>query len=371
MSELLQLSDFARANYNSGEEDFMDSEMTRREFLNATAVTGTVLLAGNLFPGVSLAQGVIKIPESESITITVLADNYVDATRRDEKIAKRLKRVTSPLDTAPHGEHGLAYQIENVVNGQSHCCLFDFGSDPEGVMKNLKLLKVDPAKVEALGISHDHWDHQQAFLGIMKANKDAFRKGIPLYVGDPFFAGTYQRLPNGNVISLLGLNRQDVEGLGFIKIVEIKEPTPFIPGAYFTGKVEQLTDYEKVPPRFVEKKGNEYVPTTYPGEQAVILNAKGKGLVVLSACAHRGIVNTVKHAQKITGIEKVYMVMGGFHLTGAKPEVIQKTVADIKAINPQYIVPTHCTGFDAVEAFSRAMPNQFIINTVGTRYVIT
>ena len=99
----------------------MDAEMTRREFLNATAVTGTVLLAGNLFPGVSFAQGAVKIPESDSIIITVLADNYVDATRRDEKIAKRLKRVTSPLDTAPHGEHGLAYQIENVVNGQSHC----------------------------------------------------------------------------------------------------------------------------------------------------------------------------------------------------------------------------------------------------------
>jgi hypothetical protein len=120
----------------------MDKEMTRREFLNATAVTGTVLLAGNVFPGVSLAQGIIKIPESDSIMITVLADNYVDAGRADEKIAKRLKRVTSPLDTAPHGEHGLAYQIENVINGQSHCCLFDFGSDHHGVMKNMKLLKV-------------------------------------------------------------------------------------------------------------------------------------------------------------------------------------------------------------------------------------
>jgi 7,8-dihydropterin-6-yl-methyl-4-(beta-D-ribofuranosyl)aminobenzene 5'-phosphate synthase len=349
----------------------MDKEMTRREFLNTTALTGTVLLAGNILPGISFAQGLVKIPESESITITVLADSYVDAGRADEKIAKRLRRVISPLDTAPHGEHGLAYQIENVVAGKSHCCLFDFGADTEGVMKNMKLLKVDPAKVEALGISHDHWDHQQAFLGIMKANKDRFRHGIPLYVGDPFFVGTFQRLPNGNVISMLGLNRKDVEELGFIKIIEIKEPTPFVPGAYFTGRVEQVTNYEKVPPRFVDKKGNDYVPTTFPGEQAVILNAKGKGLVVLSSCAHRGIVNTVKHAQKITGVEKVYMVMGGFHLTGADPKVIQRTVADIKAIGLQYIIPTHCTGFEAVQAFSREMPDQFILNTVGTKYVIT
>ena len=109
---------------------------------------------------------------------------------------------------------------------------------------------------------------------------------------------------------------------------------------------------------------------TFIGEQAVILNAKGKGLVVLSGCAHRGIVNTVKQAQKMTGIEKVYAVMGGFHLTNAKPEVIQKTVADIKAINPEYIVPTHCTGFEAISAFAREMPDKFILNTVGTKYTI-
>ena len=123
-------------------------------------------------------------------------------------------------------------------------------------------------------------------------------------------------------------------------------------------------------PTFVAKKGNEFVQETFIGEQAVILNAKGKGLVVLSGCAHRGIVNTVKHAQKMTGIEKVYAVMGGFHLTGAKPELIQKTIADIKAINPQYIVPTHCTGFQAMSAFAREMPDQFILNTAGTKYTI-
>jgi len=68
-----------------------------------------------------------------------------------------------------------------------------------------------------------------------------------------------------------------------------------------------------------------------------VLNAKGKGLVVLSGCAHRGIVNTVKQAQRITGIEKVHLAIGGFLLTGAKPELIQKTIADIKAIRPDYI----------------------------------
>jgi 7,8-dihydropterin-6-yl-methyl-4-(beta-D-ribofuranosyl)aminobenzene 5'-phosphate synthase len=265
----------------------------------------------------------------------------------------------------------LAYQLETVVGGEPHYCLFDFAADAQGVMKNMNLLKMDLTKIEALGISHDHWDHQAAFLEIMKAKKDQFRKGIPLYVGEHFFEGTYMKAPNGKIVSLLALNRSDVEALGIVKIIEAKEPTAIIPGAYLPGRVEQVTDYEKVPPGFVTKKGNEYVQEFFPGEQAVILNAKGKGLVVLSSCAHRGIVNTVKHAQKMTGIEKVYLVMGGFHLTNAKPDVIKKTVADIKAINPQYIVPTHCTGFDAITTFYREMPDQFILNTAGTRYTIT
>ena len=107
------------------------------------------------------------------------------------------------------------------------------------------------------------------------------------------------------------------------------------------------------------------------GEQSIVLNAKGKGLVVLSGCSHRGIVNIVKHAQKMTGIEKVHAIIGGFHLTNAKPELIQKTIADIKTIRPDYIVPTHCTGFEAITAFAREMPDQFILNTAGTKYTMS
>jgi 7,8-dihydropterin-6-yl-methyl-4-(beta-D-ribofuranosyl)aminobenzene 5'-phosphate synthase len=72
----------------------------------------------------------------------------------------------------------------------------------------------------------------------------------------------------------------------------------------------------------------------------------------------------------MTGMEKVHAVIGGFHLTGAKPDVIRQTIADIKTIRPDYIVPTHCTGFEAIVAFAREMPDQFILNTAGTRYIM-
>ena len=88
----------------------------------------------------------------------VVVDNLVDATLPDYKISKRLARIRSPLDSAARSEHGLAYEIETVVNGEPHSCLFDFGADYRGVMKNMDLLKIDFKKIEAFALSHNHWD---------------------------------------------------------------------------------------------------------------------------------------------------------------------------------------------------------------------
>ena len=348
---------------------FMSKEMNRRDFLKVTAATGALLMAGDSFREGPLAQGVVKIPEAEKIVITVITDNYADALRPHYKIARR--HVGTPLESILHGEHGLAYHVETVVDSQSHSFLFDFATNFQGIKRNIELLKIDFKRVEALALSHDHLDHQTALVELLKAKKTDIPQGTPFYVGENFFVGTYMRTPDGNVVSLLALKREDIEGLGLVKIVEVKTPTPIVQGAYLAGRIERVTDYEQIPPFFVAKKGDQFVQEDFIGEQEIVLNAKGKGLVVLSGCAHRGIVNTVKHAQKMTGIEKVHAVIGGFHLTGAKPELIQKTVADIKAIRPDYIVPTHCTGFEAISAFAREMPDQFILNTVGTRYIIS
>ncbi len=346
----------------------MSKEMNRRDFLKATAVTGAVLLTGDMIRTPAFAQGTVKIPEAEKIVITVITDNYADALRPDYKIAKRY-RMTS--NRGMHGEHGLAYHIETTVDGKNHFFLFDFASDPQGVKNNIELLKLDLKKIEAMALSHDHFDHQAALVELLKAKRDEIPRGVPFYVGEQFFIGTFARFPDGQIRSIFALKREDIEGLGIVKIIEVKKPTPIVQGAYLTGKVEQVTDYEKIPPMFVKKSGDQYIQEDFIGEQAIVFNAKGKGLVVLSACAHRGIVNTVKQAQRMSGIEKVHAVIGGFHLTGAKPELIQRTIADIKAVRPDYIVPIHCTGYEAIAAFRREMPDQFILNTAGTSYIIT
>jgi 7,8-dihydropterin-6-yl-methyl-4-(beta-D-ribofuranosyl)aminobenzene 5'-phosphate synthase len=348
----------------------MTKAINRREFFKATAVTGTYLLTADILRGGALSQSLAKIPEAEKIVITVITDNYADALRPDDKIARRHTGTASPLESMLHAEHGLAYHVETVVYGQSHAFLFDFATDFQGVQKNIGLLKLDLKRIEAMALSHDHLDHQAALVELLKARRTDIAQGTPFYVGEKFFIGTYMRRPDGRVVSLLALNREDLEGLGLLRIVEVKSPTPIVPGAYLTGRVERVTDYEHIPPVFLAKEDEQFVQEDFIGEQAIVLNAKGKGLVVLSGCAHRGIVNTVKHAQKMTGMEKLHAVIGGFHLTGAKPEIVQKTIADIKALHPDYIVPMHCTGFEAISSFAREMPDEFILNTAGTRYII-
>jgi len=354
----------ARIFFISGKGELMERGMDRREFLKATATTGALFLAAVLGDRVLPVYGAVNIPEAERVVITIITDNYCETTRPSYKIANRSGEYF-------YAEHGLSCHIETVVDGRSYSLLFDFGPSFPGLVKNIDLLKIDLDKLEALALSHGHKDHFGGLVELLKARKQKILKGIPLYVGEEAFdeRGVGKRSDDVRVVHRPP-KKEDVKGLGFGKIVEIKDPTPIVPGAYLTGRIEKVTDYEEVEGRWV-KRGGSFERENFIGEQSVVLNLKGKGLVVLSGCAHVGIVNTVKHSQKITGIRKVHAIMGGFHLTGAKEERIRRTVADVKEMAPDYVIPMHCTGFETIAALAREMPDRFIFNTVGTKYIFT
>jgi 7,8-dihydropterin-6-yl-methyl-4-(beta-D-ribofuranosyl)aminobenzene 5'-phosphate synthase len=343
----------------------MDDSMDRRKFLKYSMAMGAFIGAGVTTKGDVMAQGTAKITEVDKVNVWVLTDNYYDALRPDSKISKRYRVVPGK---SVHAEHGLAYYVESVVGGKTTSCMFDYGLDPVGVMNNIALLGLDLGKANAFSLSHGHFDHWMGAVSILKQNQSKIAKGTPFYVGEEAFARRYSLRPGTNEAVDIGqLKKEDIEALG-VKVVEVKDPVQIIPGVYFTGNIERVTTYEKVPPSLLIKRGEKPEPDDFRGEQAIFFNVKGKGLLVLSGCAHAGIVNTVKHAQKIVGTDKVHAVMGGFHLINAKPEVIQNTVADIKAMKPDYIIPTHCTGFEAITAFAREMPAEFNLNTAGTQY---
>jgi 7,8-dihydropterin-6-yl-methyl-4-(beta-D-ribofuranosyl)aminobenzene 5'-phosphate synthase len=343
----------------------MKDGMGRREFLKFSIATGVLIAAGDEIIESVMAQAAMGVTEVDKLTVWVVTDNYYDLNRPDAKIAKRYR---SGPDKSIHAEHGLSFYVETVVNGKKSTCMYDYGLYPVGVMNNIALLGLDIGKTNAFSLSHGHYDHFMGAVSILKQNQSRIVGGTPFYVGEEAFARRYKLNPGATGLSDLGqLRKEDIEALG-LKVVEVKTPIEIVPGAYFTGNIERVTAYEKAPTNLKIKRGEKIENDTFPGEQGLFFNIKGKGLVVLSGCAHAGIVNTVKQAQKVAGIDKIHTVMGGFHLINAKPEVIQNTVADIKAMKPDYILPTHCTGFEAVVAFSREMPKEFVLNTAGTKY---
>jgi 7,8-dihydropterin-6-yl-methyl-4-(beta-D-ribofuranosyl)aminobenzene 5'-phosphate synthase len=301
----------------------------------------------------------------DRLTLTIVTDNYYDSLRPDPPVGKRLRAIPG---SSIHAEHGFSCHLETVVNGESRFFMFDYGLDSLGIMNNMGLLGIDPGVVDAFGLSHGHFDHWSGLLAVLGRASP----GSHLYVGEEAFAHRFSRRPGSDDLVDLGrLEREAIERQGIAEIIEVGDPVEVIPGCYLTGKIERITGYELGSPSLIIQRGGAFEQDYFPGEQAVACNVKGKGLVILSGCAHAGIVNTVKHVQNMTGIEKVHAVIGGFHLIHAAPETIEKTVSDLKHIAPDYIIPAHCTGFEALEHLAAAMPAQFILNTAGTRYMFT
>ena len=140
--------------------------------------------------------------------------------------------------------------------------------------------------------------------------------------------------------------------------------------ALVTGEVERVTDFEIGFPWAEASIDGEWVVDPFRDDQGLAVKVKDKGLVVIGGCSHAGIINTVKYAQKIAQAEHVHAVLGGFHLTGPVFEpVIDPTIAEMRKIGPDYVVPMHCTGWNAINRFAKEMPDQFLLNTVGTTYV--
>ena len=293
----------------------------------------------------------MKITEVDHVRMAVITDNYYDALRPDPPCGVRYRTAHG---SSIHAEHGLSYYVETMVDGVSTGFMFDFGLDGKGVLNNMALLSIDFEKIAAFGLSHGHFDHWGGLLDILRANQSKIEKTIPLYVGEEVFAHRSSRSVEGRGLRDLGrLDRTEIERTGLVEIVEIKEPVEVIPGAYLMGKIERTVDYETDNPMLLIDRNGRMEVDDFHGEQALIFNVQRKGLVVVSGCAHVGIINIVAQARKLAGIEKVHAIIGGFHLINASTDRIEKTLRAFKEIGPDHLIPAHCTGFEAVTALAR------------------
>lgn len=314
----------------------------------------------------------VQLKEVNRVEILTLMDNYVDVLLRSTDVVTRpplAKDLDLPTDTLL-AEHGLSMLVTAYQGKEKHTVLFDTGHSPVGVLHNIDFLEVDLDEVEALVLSHGHMDH----TGSLSIVLDRIAKPIPLVVHpDAFVSPRYFGLDDGRKLQFPAtLVKTDLEDRK-VELVVSKTPTLLAHDLVaVTGEVERVTEFEKGLPNAVLERNGKLEKDPIADDQSLILSLKGKGLVVLSGCAHAGIINTILHAQKITGIRKIHAVIGGFHLSGPSFEpIIEETIRELKEMEPAVIVPMHCTGWKAIERFSQEFPASFILNSVGSRFTLS
>jgi 7,8-dihydropterin-6-yl-methyl-4-(beta-D-ribofuranosyl)aminobenzene 5'-phosphate synthase len=179
-------------------------------------------------------------------------------------------------------------------------------------------------------------------------------------------------LPNGTEISLPPPKLTDFRREN-IAVIESVGPSMLVDDMVLvSGEVGRTTDFEKGFSGHQARRDGRWEPDPLiHDDQCAIINVTGKGLVILTGCGHAGIINIIRHAQALTGVQSIYAIIGGFHLTGAHFEpFIAPTIAALQQIQPQHLMPGHCTGWSATHQIARLMPEAFIPNSVGTTLVL-
>jgi 7,8-dihydropterin-6-yl-methyl-4-(beta-D-ribofuranosyl)aminobenzene 5'-phosphate synthase len=196
------------------------------------------------------------------------------------------------------------------------------------------------------------------------------RRGIPLTLHPDAFLEFRLNIPMRRSVDLPRLDEMALKQTGVELHREKEVSTLAADLVLVTGDVERVTHFEKGFPWAEAKINNTWVVDPFHHDQGIAVKVKGKGLVVIGGCSHAGIINIIKYTQKVARTDKVHAVLGGFHLSGALFEpIIGVTIEEMKKMCPDIIVPMHCTGWKAINQFAKEMPQQFVLNTVGTTYV--
>jgi 7,8-dihydropterin-6-yl-methyl-4-(beta-D-ribofuranosyl)aminobenzene 5'-phosphate synthase len=363
--------------------------MDRRDVLRLGAVGAGIFAFAGLTRAAGRAAAQSGAPTVDRLVMTNVVDNVYDVFAKGGKLdAIAVQRSPLGRDGTLLAEHGLAYHLESVRGAERREVLLDFSLTERSLLNNYAVLKIDPSRADAMILSHGHMDHYGALPDLARLAQGKLKSGLTLYAGgEDTFCHRVVATPSGT-IDQGQLDHAGLEARG-LKVVLARQPTVVSGHAFTSGQIPRLTDFEKPPAAArlmagpmdsacsvahfgltrVEAKPGELVADNFQGEHATAYHVKDRGLVVITSCGHAGVVNSVRQVQKATGIDKLHAVVGGFHLAPAPDEIVAKTVEAFKAIDPDYIIPMHCTGLNTIMAVHAAMPRKLVMPSTGTRVI--
>jgi 7,8-dihydropterin-6-yl-methyl-4-(beta-D-ribofuranosyl)aminobenzene 5'-phosphate synthase len=324
----------------------------------------------------------IVVGSVEQASITVVVDNKADL------IVESSETVKYFTDRPLLAEHGFSALIQ--LGGSERKILWDAGVSRVALIENLRRMKLDLASIGTIALSHGHLDHHAAMTDLLmemailpqekewgaslewsevEAWESTFR--IPIVAHPAAFRERWWQKKDGTLVGpSLPAPEQAWQALG-AEIVLSEGPYQLGAGCWTTGYIPR-NSFEKTgrPQEARYRDGSRLLPDDMDDDQAIVINVYGKGLIVLSGCAHSGIVNTIAHARQCFGVDRVYAVIGGFHLAEASDEEIGQTIDYMLALEPHLVVPCHCTGLKAICRFAQAMGDKFVEGVAGTTYLL-
>lgn len=255
-------------------------------------------------------------------------------------------------------EWGLSILVET----ENRKVLLDTGMSISAV-HNADILGIDLSTVDTIVLSHAHVDHTGGLRDVLRRTGEVEVVAHPdIWIPKYVVFGELQRYVG------LPFMREELESLG-ASFKLTKEPYKISDDIMTTGEVAMTTDYEQIDDRLCLKVGDEMIPDPLTDDLALVVKTE-QGLALITGCAHRGIVNTVRHVQSITNGEYIHTIIGGTHLHFSSPERIEKTAADLKELGLQRLGVSHCTGFYPAAALAREFGDVFFLNNAGMQLTL-
>ncbi len=359
--------------------------ITRRTFhklalavLGAPAIDATAAVA----PRTEKSPGRrrVALRAVDTLVVDVLIDNLSDSySSKPRHVSPEFNNVVAAGAREISGatlccaELGLSVMLTVTAGALRHKLLFDAGPEGDVLLRNSRNLGARLDDVEAVAISHGHWDHMGALLDVLREIARGGRR-VPCHVNPGMFVERGARLTTGQVVTFQEVPSPEALGAAGADVVNAHDERLLLDECfYLSGEIPRVTSFEKGRPDHLCRKSADRSWEPDPllmDERYLAVNVRDKGLIVFSACSHAGVVNVLLDAGRAFPDTPVYGVFGGLHLVGATMErLIPETVASLQKLGPKQIMPAHCSGWRALHALLNAFGEGVVTpSSVGSRY---